>query len=153
MRLEPIGVIEDLDEIDYEPITVPIVGYTNDKEQVTTDITFRAAQSLGSSLDLIRQMGIDDKGKPIIPIAAILEFLDAAILDTSRVAWDNLIRDEEVNVEQTTLVELYKILAAQYANRPTQQQSASHNGRTTPKKTSRAAASAKGSTSRASVSV
>ena len=151
MRLEPIGIRDDLEEGEYEPITIPIVGYTNDLKEVTTEIDFRAAQALGTSLDLIRTMSVNEKGETMIPIPAILEFLDAAILEESREDWDDLLHSDEINVEQGTLVTLYQTLAAQYTRRPTKQRSGSHNGRTTPRKTSRAAASAKKSTSPVSV--
>jgi hypothetical protein len=57
-----------------------------------------------------------------------------------------LIHGSEVLVEQATLLEVYTSLITYYTERPTKQRPASPSGRSSTKKTSQAAASAKKST-------
>ena len=50
MELEPIGRFADPDELDVDPITVPIVGYTVEgRKEIITRIKFVPAVPLGAT--------------------------------------------------------------------------------------------------------
>jgi hypothetical protein len=136
VKLQPIGRVENPDELDLDPIEVPIVAYANDRSEVITEIRFRAVQPMGASLDVLRET----RGDGNVPLSEAIKFLDDCILLEDRKKWEALIHDPELTIEQTTYSVLYRELCSVYAARPTQRLSGSHSGQRKPKQTSRDAA-------------
>jgi hypothetical protein len=142
-RLEPVGVIPEA-ERRFEPLVVPIVGYTTDGQEVTTDITFRPLMPVGDTIDLILQQ--DDEG--LIPTRAALEFVTLAVDPSDAERYSELVHSPDVLIEQDTIVALYRALMDYYtADRPTRQRSALSPSSPKPRRTSRAAARNGASTS------
>jgi hypothetical protein len=129
-KLEPIGRVANPEEI--EPLTIPIVGYTNEGTEVVTEITFRPEFPAGKFRDLMKTA--DAEGN--IGQGAILDYLDSCVLQADREAWHELLYSEDVNIAQTTVVAVYRDLAEFYAgrNRPTKPSSGRSGG---PKRTPR----------------
>jgi hypothetical protein len=143
MELEAIGRVEHPEELELEPITIPIVGYTREKEEVIQPVNFRPVQPTGAALDVLRMTNV----KGDVPVAPVMRFLDECVVEEDRKSWDDFLNDPTVYIEQDTLIQLYRVLTEVYSSRPTAQRSVSHNGRVTSRTTSRAAASKKVSTS------
>ncbi len=148
MELEPIGRVDNLEDFDLDPIVVPIVGYTIDKEEVIQPIRFRPVQPTGAGLAILRQTRPDGN----VPIGPVLHFLDECIMFDDRDLWEKFVNDETIFIEQTTLIELYKRLTEVYAARPTTRRSASPGTRPSSTPTSRAVARSRASTSKRSPS-
>ena len=148
MELEPIGRVEDPESLDLDPIIIPIVGYTIDKEEVIQPIRFRPVQPTGAGLAVLRQTLPNGN----VPIAPVMKFLDECILSDDKELWEKFLNDETVFIEQDTLVEVYKAITAVYAARPTMRRSGSVGGRPSSTPTSRAAARSRASTSKRSPS-
>jgi hypothetical protein len=146
--LSPIGRVDNPEDLDLDPVVVPVVGYNADREEVIFEVIFRAMQPTGEAMDLLKVA--DAAGN--VPIGIVFAYLDACVTEDNREAWQKFLHGPDLNIEQSTIIELYKTISSYYADRPTQQRSVSHNGRVTSGKTSRAAARSKGSTSKVSPS-
>ena len=145
-RLEAIGRVEDVESLDFDPIIIPVIGYTEDKEEVEFEAYFRPFEPTGQALNVLRVMDQDGD----VPAKVAIAYLDACILAGHQDAWREFLDRPDVYVHQDTLVGLYKTIVEFYTARPTSQPSDSPTGPGQHGKTSRAAASSKGSTSRAS---
>lgn len=81
MELEPIGRVDDPDDLDLEPIIIPIVGYIRlpggGREEVIERIEFRPVQPTGAGLAVLRQTRADGN----VPVAPVMKFLDACVLE------------------------------------------------------------------------
>lgn len=141
-ELKPIGRLSNLDDLDTEPLTVPIIGYTEDKQEVETKIRFVGTLPAGASLDMIR--ATDANGR--ISNAAALDYVDNCVHAEDKEAWDELLHGTAVIVRITTVLEVYQALAEFYTKRPTKRRPASVTGRPSTGATTRVAASAKTST-------
>ena len=146
MQLDPIGRLADPNEIDLEPITVPIIGYTLDREEVETLIDFVPSVPLSAALALNRQTR--PNGNVLHP--AIIEWLDACVSAESHDRWLEMLGSKDIMIETETLVEVYRQLAERYAARPTLRFSDSDGGPSSTNRTSQAAARSRASRSRKS---
>ena len=149
MTDEVIGRVDPA-TLDFTPIVLTIAGYTNEGEEVLTQVAFKNEIPMGFTVDAIRS-GVElstllgDKTG-----AQVVEFLYAATYDeTAQATLDALIHSK-VNVEYTTLGAVFKELAGRYTKRPTRQRSSSPGGGRSTKPTAGAAASKPVSRSRAS---
>jgi hypothetical protein len=137
MELEPIGRFADPDELDVDPITVPIVGYTVEgRKEIITRIKFVPAVPLGAALALNRAA----RSNGNVPHPAVIAWLDDCVLDSEREAWNELLHSSAILVETETLVAVYQQLAEVYAARPTLRFSDSDGGPSSTNGTSQAAA-------------
>ena len=139
MKIEPIGKVANLDELDFEPLTVPVVGYTDNLKEVITDIRFRAVVPPGFGLDMISD--VDKNGN--VQVAAALRFIQACLLPDDREKWNELIRSDTVNVTSETVSAVYHAIGEFYAKRPFTKQPGSRNGRGSTDTTSPGAASSR----------
>ena len=141
MELEAIGRVENPDDLDFTPLVIPIVGYSDDKKEVITKIRFVRVIPMGVSLDTFRATDADGN----IGGTAALDYVDGCVHREDKHRWQELLHGTNVNVEQSTIIEVYKALGAFYADRPTKQRSGSRSG---PKArpTSQAAAKSRTST-------
>ena len=138
-ELDPIGRVADTSTLELEPITVPVVGYTEAAKEVVTKIRFKARPAPGVAFDMLA--AIDSKGK--ILNSAVLKFLDGCVLSDDRDKWHELLYGDRVMVEQETVTGVYQAVAEYYegTNRPSRQRPGSPSGRSRTAPTSRAAAS------------
>ena len=142
MRLPAVGKIEDVAELDYEPVTIPIIGYTQKKKEVETDIDFVGSVPAGAIMDII---SASDKNGNVNHVAA-LKYVDTCVHPDNREKWDALIHGATVNVSTDTIIEVYVKLGEYYANRPFKQRSGSRSGRGNSSTTTRGAAKSRVST-------
>ena len=149
MELSAVGRVNNVDELDFEPITVPVIGYTKDKKEVEFKVRFRKEPPIGYSMEAMLSTHIDPKTKkPTIDIQLAMRYLDACVEEDCRDEWMEFLKRPDVTVRQETLADLYSSLMEVYSGDfPTPQPPASHNGRVTPKRTTRAAAKSTASTS------
>lgn len=144
--LEPVGRVENPDELDLEPVRVPLVGYTLEGKEVSETFQFRPQVATGASLDVIRQT--DAQGNT--QLDAIFKYLDRSLLDDSeRDAYNTFLNRDDVMIKAGALLDLYRALSSYYAARPTKLSSGSASTGSAAKRTSRAAARSRASTSRA----
>ncbi len=136
MKLDPIGRVEKPDEMDLDPIVIPVVGYTLDREEVVEEIRFRPMQPAGAAFDLLANANADGE----VPIRAIMRFLEKCVMpDDAQKFRDHLDRDDLV-FDHGVMMQIHVALNEVYAARPTTLRSASSGGGQPTKRTSRAAA-------------
>ena len=142
MELAPVGEIENLDELDVEPITVPIVGYSiPGKKKVVTRIRFRPTIPLAAAIDLAAATRANGN----VPHAAVMRWVEASVLPDEIEAWREMISRADLAIEPETIVAVYQQLAEVYTARPTLRFSDSPGGSSSANGTSRAAARSRGS--------
>jgi hypothetical protein len=131
-ELAPVGEYENPDEINFDTVTIPIVGYrvtgsgkTEKREPVTTKIEFTGNVPPGTVRDLVKSVGVNGK----ILVTAALKYLDDCVTDESREAWEILIHDPDIKIVGDTIGEAYRALASYYTDRPFMKPSGSRNGR------------------------
>jgi hypothetical protein len=142
-RLDPIGRIDNPNERDFDPLVIPIVAYTLDREEVIREFRFRPSLSFGYAISVFRG-NIEDAEKPA-QMRAMLKFLDACLMPDDLEEFWAFLGDPHLVIEQQTLSSLYTTLAEQYAARPTLPSSASRNGSSTSSRTQLAGARARAS--------
>ena len=147
MELQEIGAVEDVESLDFSPITVPIVGYTNDKKKVVTKIRFKRRPAPGFARDMVRS--IDKQGKLTNNIA--LEYVEGCVFSEDREKWEELLHSDTVNVSYDTIADVYLALGEAYTGRPLMQRSGSSDGRKSTRPTSQGAAKSRTSTKKASL--
>jgi hypothetical protein len=143
MRLDAVGRVTNPDELDFEPIVVPVIAYDEDHNEVEFEVKFRAVQPTGAAMKVMR--ATDAEGN--IPTATALLFLEECVIVSERKAWQEFLDDPGLYIERSTLVQLYERLTEVYAGRPTRRRSASSGGRRASATTSPAAAPSTASTS------
>jgi hypothetical protein len=144
MELEPVGRIENLEEENFEPIVMPIVGYDTDGDEVITRIRFRPWIPTKKSFDMA---AVTVKG--ITPTSTVMEYLEKCVLKEDRGAWNELLDSDDVFIKIETFGEIAQALGSIYnGERPTKQRSDLSGGGQATKPTTRAAATAKVSTSK-----
>jgi hypothetical protein len=149
MELEPIGRLEDVDELDLGPIVVPIVGYKNTTKgnvEVITKIRFKRRppfkylrEKIAQGLDTTSMVGDDQ-----------VDFLTVIVDDEDKQKFLDLIFSEEIYVDYVTIRDVFKKVTETYAQRPTKQPSGSSNGPSPTKRTTGRAASLEASTTKRS---
>jgi hypothetical protein len=141
MKLEPVGRIKDIDLRDLEPITVPVISYTEDKEEVLTDIRFQPIAPLNTELEMLRSIDVEGN----INQKAVIAYVDGCVYPGDRQKWNDLLAREDVYTYPETLSAVYRAIGEHYTNRPTVRRSGSQGGRGSTRTTSQAAASEKAS--------
>lgn len=150
--LDPIGRVEHPEELDLDPLVVPIVGYTRDKQEIVEEFRFRSVQPTGAALNILRQSRLDADGDLVTPMPQLMAFLDSCVLPEDRETWQGWLdkTNNEIYVEQDTLMAVYRALSEFYSARPTMRRSSSDGGPSSISPTSMAASREKASTSRRS---
>lgn len=136
MELEPIGRIDDVDDLDLDPIVVPIVGYTMDREEVIEKFKFKPMAPAGATLGILRST----QSNGTIPIGPVMLWLDKCLLDEAELErWTEHLNNDQVMIESTVLVDTYRALTEAYTARPTRPPSGSPSGGPRTRRTSPAA--------------
>jgi hypothetical protein len=146
MELEPIGRVDNPADLDLEPITIPVIGYTRDGKEVVEKAHFRPVAPAGQTIAVLRVMAPNGG----VPVTQMMGFLDACVLEDDRDAWSAFLERPDVEIEQTTLVRVYSALMEAYAARPTMPPASSTGGGEKTKQTSQAASRARASRSKKS---
>lgn len=141
MRLPAIGRVEDVSELNVDPIEVPLVAYTSDREEVEEVFRFRPAQPAGATLDVLMATGADGK----LPTQMIFRFLDECLVEEDRVKWRVFLDRPDLIIEQSVLAQVYRGIMEVYAARPTPRWSDSGGGGSPAGPASQAAARSKAS--------
>jgi hypothetical protein len=156
-QLEPIGRMDpqELEETDFEPLLVPLVGYTADKQEIMETFRFKAVLPGGPAFKaqrLIDMLTPNAQGQISIPMGIYMEFLERAMLPGEAERFTTFIERPDLEIPARTLGAMYEGVMAYYAANPIRRRVASSAGQLTPalRATSRAAAHAKGSTSKSS---
>lgn len=143
-KLPAVGRVEDPQELDLDPIEIPVVGYTLRREEAEETFSFRPVQPAGATIDIL--LSLTESGS--VPVPKIMGFLQECLVTSDRDRWNDFLNDPDIMVEQSTLAQLYQALMEVYANRPTLRSSASGGGGRPVKRTSTAARAARASASR-----
>ncbi len=120
-RLEPVGRVTDPTALNLEPVVVPVVGYTADRQEVVTEIEFRPMATLGSDLEMAMLLTGTDE----LTAKAAIEYLESCMTDRGREQWEAIKRSETVFVERETMGEVFRAIVQVYAARPTVKRSGS----------------------------
>lgn len=140
-KLPAVGRVDNIDDVDLDPIEVPVVGYTIEKEEIEEVFRFRPVQPAGATLDILLYVSVDGS----TPVAKVMHFLEECVLAEDRERWRDFLNDPAIMIEQSVLAQLYRALMEVYAARPTMPSSALSGGGKPGGRTSRAASAAKAS--------
>lgn len=169
-RLEAVGRSSrpTVPDPEAEPIEVPIIGYraardergkvvrNEEGEPIPEEVEFVALfQHMSQTGIVVRQSALIASIESLDGVEkagqlgqAVLAFLMRVIRPESRDGFVDFVSSPEIEVEVTTLVDVYRELVRCYSSdRPTSQRPDSHYGRARSSATSRGAATGKGSTS------
>lgn len=151
MELDPIGAVDRPQDLDLDPVTIPIVGYKvhNGKNvPVTTKIRFKSRPPLGyirrklkEGADLSRMNG-----------NAVVEYLEVVAIEEDKEKWSDLIFSDDIFLDHSTLRQVFEKLQEVYSGgRPTKPRSGSAKSVSpTRRTTGRGANSTASTTSKAS---
>jgi hypothetical protein len=145
--LDPVGRAERPEDLDFDPVVIPIVGYTADHREVIHEAKFRGMEPTGAAMNLMRQT--DAKGN--VPASLVIQYLDRCLLKEDRDEFNAFIDDDDVYVDQKVLMEAYRQLVAYYSKRPTTRRPDSSPGPSQPVQTFAAAPTETVSTSSAAI--
>jgi hypothetical protein len=147
MRLEPIGKIENLQEIDLDPITVPVCGIKPKPkpENVCEDFNFRPMVSWGNTFALVDAV---ESGEANLAWNAVKWLRNALVDDEERERFQTFLSRSDVLIGEDTLTALVEALRETWAARPTMPQPSSNGTSPSTKRTSAAASRARASRSK-----
>lgn len=135
-ELPAVGRVENPDELDLDPIVVPVVGYTLDRQEVVEKFTFRPTMPAGEWFDIVNDA--DNLG--VITDHKLARYLLAALVDDKeRERWSTFLHRNDIIFPVSRLGDLYSTLTEYYAARPTMRPAASRGTRPTTRRTSGAA--------------
>jgi hypothetical protein len=144
VKLEPIGRVENPEDLDVEPIVIPVVAYTTERKEIVEEIASRPYLPTGAAFAMLRTT--DGTSDPTL----VMKYLDKCVLPTSTAQWRAFLDRDDIFIEMSTLTDVYKALIEVYGARPTMRRASSTTGRTSTKRTSQGASRAKASASKRS---
>lgn len=124
MKLPAIGRVENVDDLDLDPIEVPVIAYMLNKEEVEQTFRFRPVQPAGAALDILKATGADGG----VPVGVVMRFLDECVLAEDREAWELFLHRADLVIDQAILVRIYQAVSEVYSDRPTPRWSDSDGG-------------------------
>lgn len=117
MKLDPIGLIEDPELVDAEPITIPVCGFNRKtKKSVCEEFNFVPTLPWGNTFDLIESA---ERGANIMAGNTVKWLRNCLIDDEEREHWREFLASTDVLIEQNTVEGVYQAVAEVYAARPT----------------------------------
>lgn len=117
MRLAPIGQVKDGEQLDIEPITIPVCGVDREKgETVCEEFAFRSTLPWGNTFALIEAV---EQNANTMAGNTIKWLRNCLISDKERERFQTFLISPTIEVEQSTIEGLYEALAEVYASRPT----------------------------------
>jgi hypothetical protein len=147
VKLDPIGKIDNLQDIDLDPITVPVCGIKPSPrpENVCEEFNFRPGVSWGNTFALVDAI---ETGEANLAWNAVKWLRNALIDEPEQKRFQAFLSRPDVLVEEATLTALVDALRETWAARPTMPQPSSNGTGTSTKRTSQAASRARASRSR-----
>lgn len=116
MELEPIGRVDDVNDLDLEPVIAPIVAYERkSKLEVIEKFRFRPMAPAGATFDVLRAMGPNGE----TPVSLIMAYLDASVLPEDSEALQEFLHRADIEIDPTTVAKVYRALSEVYGARPT----------------------------------
>lgn len=136
--MDPVvfGRVDDVDELDLDPVELTLVGYNLDREEVTHTFRVRPLIPAGAQLEIVRHTLPNGN----VPLAQVVDFLDECVLAEDLDAYKAFLHRPDVMVEQDALIQMYQWLGSYYAARPTRRRPDSASGGSATRRTSRDAA-------------
>jgi hypothetical protein len=141
-----IGRVENPTELDLEPQEIELVGYTLEHEEVSQTFRIRPVVATGAALDIIRHTDVAGN----VPLGPVLEYVDKCLLEADQAPFKAFLDRPDVMIQNTALVDLYRVLVEFYSARPTRRPSGSASTPSPRKVTSRAGARSAASRSKSS---
>ena len=102
MESAPVGRIDGVDANTFKPYVIPVVGYSDEGDEIITKIMFKAKPPFRFVLNMMK---IGGKISPEKVNEALL-YLDQCVIKSSREDWDRLIDSEDINVEWQTIADV-----------------------------------------------
>ena|SRR6202035_2212663 len=124
MELPVIGQVEKPEELDLEPIVVPLAGYKVVKGKVVEEIErfpFKPMMPSGARALMDRSLGAGGE----IGYSVVVILLDRCLIEDAKERWAAFLDREDLNVEQGALGQVMTALYEVYSGRPTRRRSAS----------------------------
>jgi hypothetical protein len=141
-----IGRVTDPQDLDLEPLSITLCGYTLEHEEVSETFRFRPTVPTGAALEIIRHTGPDGN----VPVGIVLDYVDKCLLEADQAPFRAFLDRDDVMIQGNALVDLYQSLLELYSARPTRRPSGSASTSPLAKRTSRAAARSAASKSKSS---
>lgn len=140
-----LPVIGQQENPDVEPITIPIAAYAiKSGKEIVEKFAFKPTLP-APVLALVERMGgrlqIDAANLGNGIVSETMTCLKTCVMADERDRWDEWIDREDISIEAETLVEVFKALFEEYAERPTRPRSDSSGTGSRSRSTSKAARS------------
>lgn len=146
MEIPIVGKVEAPESRELDPLIVPVAAYTATGKEVIERFAFRPTIPLGAVMRAFEQ--IQPNGA--LGNGPILKFLQKCLLPDDRERFLEFLDRDDLEIEAQLIVDIYTAVMEFWAARPTLPRSASASGTPQQKRTSRAAARSKASTSKSS---
>jgi len=148
LKLDPIGLVEDTESVDLEPITLTICGLSlKTRENVCEEFNCQPTLPWGNTFAAIEAV---ESGNTNMAWNAIKWLRSCLMDDSERDRLQAFLMRSDVAIEQSTMDTAYSTLAETYTGRPTLPRSASTGGGAKTEPTSKAGSRAKASGSKGS---
>jgi hypothetical protein len=147
MRLDAIGRVENPQDVDLDPITIPVCGLDMQRENVCEEFNFRPTLPWGNTFALIESI---EGGERNLAGNTVKWLRNCLVDDEERQRWQGFLERDDVMIEQATIESVYEALAETYAARPTLPPSGSTGTGGSTKRTSQAASRSQASKSKRS---
>lgn len=136
MELPIIGQVENPEDLDLEPVVVPLAAYTLDREEVIERFPFKPTMPAGALSAFIRNAGPNGE----LPINVTLACLERCLIADAVERWQTFLDRDDLVIETNTLGQVFNALVEHYGARPTRPRSGSPSTGSPAKRTSRAGA-------------
>jgi hypothetical protein len=148
MKLDPVGFVEHPEDIDLEPITLPICGlHAETRENVCEEFDFRPVTSWGNTLAMIEAV---ESGADNLAYNFVKLLRNALVSDGEYERFKAFLSRSDVLIEGSTLGAAFSALREAWGARPTTRPSSSDGTGGSTKRTSQAASRARASKSKRS---
>jgi hypothetical protein len=137
-ELPVIGQIKDPDELDLEPIIVPLAAYKQEKGKTVEEIgRFPFKPMMPAGARALMESSLGQNGE--IPYSTALVILNRCIVSDSVERWGEFLDRDDLSIEQDALGSVLSALYEVYSGRPTRRPSGSDGTGQRRARTSRAA--------------
>jgi hypothetical protein len=149
-KLDPVGFVENPDQVDIDPITIPICGlHFETRENVCEEFNFTPVASWGNTLAMIEAV---ESGEDKMAYSFVKWLRNALVGESEYERFAAFLSRPDVLIESSTLQGAITALREAWAARPTLPSSGSAGTGGSTKRTSTAASRARASRSRKSPS-
>ncbi len=146
METAIVGKLEQPASVEFDPIIVPVAAYTAGGEEVIERFQFRPVMPFGAIMRAFEQIQPDG----ILANGPILKFLQKSLMEGDRERFLEFLDRDDLMIDAELIVDVYRTVTEVWAARPTRPRSGLRSPSPALKRTSRAAARSKASTSKSS---